>query len=143
MWRRQRPLAQKHFRHMELEHNTPWSPGEVCHVANIAAVDTLRRKPADWTVDQRLCRGHLQRELGGGVVHVPGVEVQLGCCGKQASEKCHVYPASRGEKPPYFNQYTPWMAMEPSSPKVAKSRNWITFVSIDCYSADSSFSESL
>ena len=76
--------------HLQVEHDAPWSPGEIGHRADIATMDPPRRKPADRTMDQGLCRGHLQRQLGGGVVHVPGVEVEEGGIGKQASQKCHV-----------------------------------------------------
>jgi hypothetical protein len=50
-------------------------------------MDPSRRKPADRTMDQGLCRGHPQRELGGGVVHVPSIEVEEGGIGKQTRQK--------------------------------------------------------
>ena len=77
---------------MQVEHDVPWSPREIGHRADIATVDTPRRKPADWTMDPGLRRRHLQRQLGDGVVHLPGIGVQLGCIGKQVSEKDYVYP---------------------------------------------------
>ena len=76
--------------HLEVEHDAPCSPGEIGHRADIATMDPPRRKPADRTVDQGLCRGHLQRQLGGGVVHVPGVEMQLGGRGEPGRQECHV-----------------------------------------------------
>ena len=45
--------------HLQIEHDVPWSPGEICHRADIATMDTPRRKPADRTVDQGLRRRHL------------------------------------------------------------------------------------
>jgi hypothetical protein len=41
-------------------------------------------------MNQGLCRGHLQRQLSGRVVHAPGVKGQPGCRGEQVSQECHV-----------------------------------------------------
>jgi hypothetical protein len=60
---------------LESEHDASGPPGEIGHRADIATMNTPRRNPADWTVDQRLYRGHLPHQLCGGVVHLPGVEV--------------------------------------------------------------------
>jgi len=79
--------------HLQVEHDAPWSPGEICHRAAIATMDTPRRQPADRTVDQGRRRRHPPRQLGGGVVHVPGVEVEPGCIGKPAGQTCHGEPA--------------------------------------------------
>ena len=79
--------------HIEAEHDAPWPPREIRHRADIATMNTPRWKPADRTMDQRLCRGHLQRQLSGGVVHVPGVEMQLGDRGKPVSQECHGSPS--------------------------------------------------
>ncbi len=46
-------------------------------------MDPSRRKPADRTMDQGLHRRHPQRELGGGVVHVPSIEVEEGALGSK------------------------------------------------------------
>ena len=112
MRRGQRPLAQKNFRTLQVEHDAPWSPGEIRHRADITTMDTPRRKPADRTVDQGLRRRHLQRQLSGGVVHVPGIEVELGCREASGSKVSRITIASMDEKPLCFNQYTCWMAMK-------------------------------
>jgi hypothetical protein len=61
--------------HLQVQHDAPWSPRQLHDLADIAAMNPPRRKPANRTMDQGLCRGHSHRELGGGVVRVPGIEV--------------------------------------------------------------------
>ncbi len=75
--------------HLQVEHNAPWAPRPIQHPAALATLDPPRRKPAERTMHQGLGRGQLQRELGGGVVHVPGVEVEEGSIGQPTSQKCH------------------------------------------------------
>jgi len=61
--------------YLQVQHDAPGSPRQIHDLADIAAMDPPRRKPADRTMDHGLCRGHPHRELGGGVVRVPGAEV--------------------------------------------------------------------
>jgi hypothetical protein len=61
------------------------APGLCSEETDVAPMDTLRRKSADRTVDEGLCRRRQQRQLGGGIVHLPGVEMSEGCIGAQRS----------------------------------------------------------
>jgi hypothetical protein len=75
--------------HLQVQHDAPWPPGEVRHGADLATMHTPRRKPADRTMHQGRCRGHLPRQLRRRVVHGPGVEVEEGGIGQQTRPKCH------------------------------------------------------
>jgi len=116
---------------MQGAHDVPWSPGEIGHRADIATMDTPRRKPTDRTVDQGLRRRHLPRQLGGGVVHLPGVAVELGCIGKHAGQKCHGNHRLHCEIRKHRRSILirAWWLWRKSSPTVAQSPNKLTMPS--------------
>ncbi len=73
----------------ELQHDAEVCPREVRHSPGIVAVDVLGGTLTDGAMDEGLHRGETQRQLGGGLVQVPRLEVQQGASGEHTRHEVH------------------------------------------------------
>ena len=99
--------------HLQVEHDAPRATGQLRQGADIATVDPPRRQPADRTMDQRL--GSTSPATSAGWWCRPSAR-RRGAAGlHRETHECKVSRiplASRARQAPFFNSYTPWVAME-------------------------------